>query len=194
MTRLLVERRGRAGLHAGAAGDAFRIEEGLLLRRRHHRVEAASGDGQREGALHLFAGPHAARADDAFRGLIGEIGVRGVDAGIGVALAVIAVAHFAQADRARHVLQLAIAIGRAGQAVERMLGDIELHHALAQPLQPVGLGAHHHAFAPPAWCRRPACRCGPRSRPGKAGRSRTPRACRWRRASGSAFPSPWRRA
>jgi hypothetical protein len=60
-------------------------------------------------------------------------------------LAVIAVAHIAQADRARHVLQLAIAVGGAGQAIERMVGNVELHHALAQALEPLRLGAHHHA-------------------------------------------------
>ena len=57
-------------------------------------------------------------------------------------LAVIAVAHFAQADDARHILQLAIAIGRAGQAIERMVGDIELHHAAAQLGERRRLGVH----------------------------------------------------
>ena len=38
-------------------------------------VEAAAGDGQREGALHLLAGAHAARADDALRRVVGEIRV-----------------------------------------------------------------------------------------------------------------------
>ena len=47
--------------------------------------------------------------------------------------AVVAVTHFAQPDRAGHVLQFAIAVGRAGQAVERMLGNVELHHTFAQP-------------------------------------------------------------
>ncbi len=143
---LLVERGGRAGLHAGAARYAFGIEEGLLLRRRHHRAEAAAGDGQGEGALHLLAGAHAARANDALGWLVGEIGIRRVDAGIGMALAVIAVAHLAQAHGPGHILQFAVAVGRASQAVERVLGDIELHHALAEALQPVGLRLHHHAF------------------------------------------------
>jgi hypothetical protein len=30
------------------------------------------------------------------------------------------------------VLQLAIIVGRAGQAIERVVGDVELHHALPQ--------------------------------------------------------------
>ena len=72
---LLHQRRGRAGLHAGAAGDAFRVEEVLVLaggdttsRSRGRRWSARS-------ALHFLAGAHAARADDAFRGIEGEVGV-----------------------------------------------------------------------------------------------------------------------
>ena len=45
------------------------------------------------------------------------------------------IAHVAQADRARHILQLAIAIGRAGQAIQRVVRDVKLHHAAAQLLQ-----------------------------------------------------------
>ncbi len=72
---LLDQRRGRAGLHAGAARHALGIEEPVLLAGRDDRGEAAPVDGQREGALHLFAGPHAARADDALGRIEGEIGV-----------------------------------------------------------------------------------------------------------------------
>jgi hypothetical protein len=39
-------------------------------------LEAAAGDRQREGALHFFAGAHAARADDALGRIVGEVGVR----------------------------------------------------------------------------------------------------------------------
>jgi hypothetical protein len=63
-----------------------------------------------------------------------------------VVLAFVAVAHFAQADHASHVLQFAVAVGRAGEAVERVVGDVQLHHALAQLLQLGRLGAHDHAF------------------------------------------------
>ena len=83
--RFLVQRRSRAGLHAGAAGHAFKLEERPGLARRDERLKAAPGNGQREGALHLLAGPHAARTDDAFRRLVGEIGIGSVDARIGVA-------------------------------------------------------------------------------------------------------------
>lgn len=50
-----------------------------------------------------------------------------------------------QADHAGHVLQLAIAIGSASQAVQRMVGDVELHHALADLLDSGGLGVNDHA-------------------------------------------------
>ena len=51
--RILDERRRRAGLHAGAAGDAFRFHEGLADAGRDAAVEAAAVDRQRECALHL---------------------------------------------------------------------------------------------------------------------------------------------
>ena len=60
--------------------------------------------------------------------------------------AVIAVAHLAQADVARLGLQLAIAVGAAGEAVERMVGNVELHHAAPELLEPRRLRAHDHAF------------------------------------------------
>jgi hypothetical protein len=153
--RFFLQGRGRAGLHAGPTADAVRRQE-IVARRpgRHPAVKAAPGDGQREGALDLFAGPHAARADDAFRRVIGEIRVRcvpgdvvGVGRGGGAGLEMVAagrIADIAQADRTGHVLQFAIAIRRAGQTVERVVRDIELHHAAAQAPDPVGLGVHHH--------------------------------------------------
>src|SRR5690606_41510656 len=50
--------------------DALPISAG-----RHQRAEAAAGDGEREGALHVLAGAHAARADDTLCRVVGEIGV-----------------------------------------------------------------------------------------------------------------------
>ena len=79
----------------------------------------------------LIAGAHAARTDDALAGIEGEIRIALVLLGGKVIGALIAVAHFAQADDARHILQFAVAIGRTGQAVERMIGDVQLHHAAA---------------------------------------------------------------
>jgi hypothetical protein len=63
-----------------------------------------------------------------------------------VVLALIAIAHVAQADSARHVLQLAIAVGRTSEAVEWMVGDVELHHALAELLQSFALGVDYEAW------------------------------------------------
>ena len=58
----------------------------------------------------------------------------------------IAVAHIAEAHRARLFLQFPIAIGGAGQAIKGMVGDTQLHDTAPQLLQPLGLGAHHHAI------------------------------------------------
>src|SRR3546814_3141572 len=52
----------------------------------------------------------------------------------------VAVADVAQADGAGHVLQFAVAIGGTGQAVERMVGDVEFHDAATQLLQPREIG------------------------------------------------------
>ncbi len=144
MTVFLHQRRGRAGLHAGAARDAFGFEERLVHARRDVARKAAVVDGQRERALNFFAGANAARADDAFRRIEGEIRVRLVLLLMSMVLAVIAVADFAQAHRARHVLQLAVAVGGAGQTVQRMVADVEFHHPAAQLRDAIGLGEHLH--------------------------------------------------
>src|SRR5690606_18571425 len=76
---LFLERGGGAGLHAGAAAHAFGAEEIVLrLPGADHGGEAAPVDRQRESALHLVTGAHAARTDDAFAGIEIEIGVRRV--------------------------------------------------------------------------------------------------------------------
>ncbi len=137
--------RGRAGLHAGAAGNAFRFHERLVFTRRDHGSETPAVDGQRKGALHFLAGAHAARADDALARIETEVGIGVVLLGFQVVLAFIAVAHFAQADHARHVLQFAVAVRGTGQAVERMVGDVQLHHAAPQIRQLRCLRAHLHA-------------------------------------------------
>ena len=60
--------------------------------------------------------------------------------------AIITVAHFAQANGTRHVLQLAIAVRGTGQTVERMVGDIELHHPAADTGEPLGLRMDGHPW------------------------------------------------
>ncbi len=59
--RLFLQGRRRAGLHAGAAGDAIRGERVVGLGAEGHAaVEAPAFDGQRKGALHLLARADAA--------------------------------------------------------------------------------------------------------------------------------------
>ena len=109
------------------------------------RVKAAAGDGQGEGALGFRAGADAARAKNAFRRIEGEIRVAVVRAG-GQVVGAGSIAHRPQPDLARHVLQLAIAVGGTGQAVERMVGDIQFHDVAAQLLQLRRLRPHPHAL------------------------------------------------
>eukprot|EP00043_Microstomoeca_roanoka_P029777 m.23135 g.23135 ORF g.23135 m.23135 type:complete len:565 (+) comp9442_c0_seq1:265-1959(+) len=149
--RFLDQRGGRAGLHAGAAAHAIGRQEAVGRGPGGHAaVKAPPLDRQREGALHLFAGPHAARADDAFGRIVVEIRVRRVLGHVlRVGVAVVAraemgihglVTHVAQTHGTGHVLQLAIAVGRAGQAVQRVIRDVKLHHPFAQALDGLGLG------------------------------------------------------
>ena len=57
--RLFIERRRRAGLHAGAAGDALGRQE-IDPSGRDCRAEAAAENRQSKGSLHFRAGAHAA--------------------------------------------------------------------------------------------------------------------------------------
>ena len=165
--RFLLQGRGRAGLHAGPAADAVAGQE-ILSGDGHAAVETPPLDGQREGPLHLLAGAHAARTDDALAGVIGEIGVAVV---LGDEQRIVVttpqprlglrpralprnvemvragrIAHITQPHLPCRILQLAIAIGRAGQAIQRVVADIQLHHAAAQLADLVGLGPHDHAL------------------------------------------------
>src|SRR5690606_3974031 len=95
---LFHQRRGRAGLHAGAAGHALGIHEVFVLACRDTRLETAAIHRQREGALRLFASTHAAVAHDALGGVVAEVRVGLVLDVLQVVLAFVAVAHFTQAD------------------------------------------------------------------------------------------------
>ena len=77
--RLLHQCAGGTGFDAGAAGHTLRLEERLLLRGGDARIDAAAFDRQRERALRVFAGAHAARADDAQVVVEAEIRIAGVD-------------------------------------------------------------------------------------------------------------------
>ncbi len=190
--RFLDERGSRARLDAGAARYAFGFKEGLRLPGRNPASEPASIDRERKGTLDFLASTNATVADDAFRWIVAEIRVRFVLLVGEVVVALVAVAHIAQPDVARFRLQFAIAVGGAGQAIERMVGDIKLHHALAESFQPLGLGVDDHARRDRGGARSGGSSCGLGSRPGKDGRSRTLQCCRWRRVLGfwSRLPSP----
>ena len=134
--RLLVQRRGRAGLHAGAAGHAFGRQESSrscpaetrLSKPRPSMVSAkvpctsSQARTQREQTMHL-------------RRIEGEIGVGLV---LRPGVEVVRRPHSRSAPRAGRRRRPCPAARsrrwRAGQAVERVVGDVELHHALAQLL------------------------------------------------------------
>ena len=59
-------------------------------------------------------------------------------------LALVAVAHLAQADDAGHVLQFAMSIGGARQAIERVIGNVQFHHAAAHIGELLVLGGDLH--------------------------------------------------
>ena len=157
--RLFLQGRSRASRHASATRHAFRRQKVVRRHpRRHAAVKATARNGQSESALHLLARPHAARADDALGRIISEIGVAvvlGVPLRVGLAGVVLGlevgrhfrsggglISHVAQANRPGHILQLAIAIRRAGQAIQRVIRDVKLHHPLAQLFQLGILGLH----------------------------------------------------
>src|SRR5690606_24423170 len=96
-------------------------------------------------ALRFFTGTYATITDDAFGRVVGEVRVGFVLLHSQVVFTVVAVAHVAQADDTGHVLQFAIAVGRAGQAVQRVIGDVQLHDAAADVCQFRGLRTHFHA-------------------------------------------------
>ena len=143
---LFHERGRRAGLNAGAAGYAFGGKERVhRLARADLRCEAAPVHSQRQRALHFVAGPHASRTDDALVRREHEIGIGQVGRLAQVVFPLITIAHIAQADGGGHVLQLAIVVGAARQAIERVIGDIKLHHSPPQLLQARRLRMDDHA-------------------------------------------------
>ena len=69
------ECRGRADVHAGATRYAFRVHESVGLTGADLGLKATAVYGQCKGALNLFTGAYAARADNTFRWVKGKIGV-----------------------------------------------------------------------------------------------------------------------
>src|SRR5665213_348973 len=130
---LFDQRRRGTRLYARSARYTFGIEERLAAGG-NFGFESASLNGQREGPLHFLASPHAARAHDALGRLETEIRIRIVlrFGMLEMILAIVTVADFTQSDHARHILQLAVSVRSAGQAIERMVRDIQLHHSAAE--------------------------------------------------------------
>ena len=154
----LLQRAGGAGLDARAAGYALGFHERFVLARRHARSQPPALDRKCKSALRLVAGAHATRADDAQRGIENEIRVAGVASrgavGPGAVTRAIrrrqprgrlAVTRTGDAQRSRGVLQFAMPVRRTVLAVERVLGDIQLHDIAPQPLQRVALRPYLHA-------------------------------------------------
>ncbi len=136
------QRLARAALHAGPATDAVGLEKRLVLARHHLGLEAAPLQRQRERALDLFTGAHAAAADDALGRVEHEVGVGLIDRGLGVAGTGRPIGVAVHPDLLQRLVKLAPA---ALHLVGRKVGQIQLQHAPAQRLQLGRGGAHHHA-------------------------------------------------
>ena len=174
LQRLLGKRARRAAFHAGAARDALGVDEGFVLAGNDLRTKTTALHRQRERALHFVTSAHAAAAGDAERRVEVEVRVAGVADVVAVGRRKVVagrgsgtgarsssdgiggngkfchrtrgVTHFFEAHGLGRGLQFTVAVGHAGRTVQRMLGDVELDHALADALQAVGLRAHLHAL------------------------------------------------
>ena len=144
--RLLLERRRRARLDTGTTRHALALQERDTVAGRYLRPEATAGDGQRERPLHLRTGPNASTTRDALALVEREVRVGFILWRVKVVHSVHAVADIAQPDNTRHVLQFAVAIRRTRQTVQRMIGDVQLHDALAQLVEFGSLRLHRHAI------------------------------------------------
>ena len=132
-------------LNAGSAGDTLAIHEQVATGA-HLGLESAALNRERERTLNLTTGPDTATAGDALGLIEGEVGIAVVRGCIEVVLTLVSVAHIAQSDHTGHLLQLTVAIGWAGEAVQRVVGDVQLHDPLAQLLKLRGLGVDDHPW------------------------------------------------
>ncbi len=110
------------------------------------RLKAFAVDGQGKGALYIFARAYAAAAHNAFRWVVRKIGVRFVGGIIQMILAFVAIAYVAQTHDTGHILQFAVAVGGAGQAVERVVGNVQFHDVATQIVQLWGFRTNNHSF------------------------------------------------
>src|ERR1700722_2070850 len=137
--RFLHQRVGRAGLHAGAAGDAFGVAVMLVLAGGHLRAEAAAFNRQGEGALYVVAGADTARTDDAARRVESEIRISLVDWRVEM-IAGAWIANMLKANGGGHFMQFAFAAGLALEGIERMVRHVKFHYIAPELAQPLALG------------------------------------------------------
>ena len=145
---LFSQGRGWASLYTGATRNALGLHERFVLACRHARVKTTAINRQRKRTLSLLTSAYAAVTDDALRRVVSEVRVRLILLQLGMGLdrcTALGVAHFTQANQTSHVLQLAIAIGGASQAIQRVIGNVQLHHAATDICKLRCLGADLHA-------------------------------------------------
>ena len=117
---LFLKRCRRAGLNTGATGHALTIQKGIFLAGRYLRFKTPCGDGQSKRTLNLGTGAHAATTHDALASVKTKVRVGIIFTSIEM-IRTLFVAHRAQPNHTRHVLKLAVTIGRASQAIERVV-------------------------------------------------------------------------
>ena len=136
----LDQRRGRAGLHTGTAGHAFAAKEIVGA----CPAEIFEAKPRPPWSAPACLAPRHRPARSANRRCIWTDQNRNRDWNVlGLAQmvpAVIVITHIAQADRPGLILQFAIVIGAACQAIERVIGNIEFHHPLPQILPDAAFG------------------------------------------------------
>ena len=136
---------GRTGLRTGAARHAVGIEKRGVHAFDDLAVEAAIGHAEHQLSLHLVAGAHTAVAQNALRHIGGHVRVTEVFAAVEMVFP-FRVTHFANAHLSGHVLQFAIAVHFAGQAVQRVIGQHQFDDVAAQLLHALRIGVDHQPF------------------------------------------------
>jgi hypothetical protein len=96
--------------------------------------------------LDFITGTNTAITDNALRRIEFKVRGAGVFFEVSVVVAVVAIANIAKANNASHVLKFTVTICRTRQAIEWVIGDVELHNILAKLGQLSGLSANYHAF------------------------------------------------
>ena len=141
---VLSQRCSRTSRNTRTAGNAVGLYEVGFRSDADARVKTAPRDGQCKGTLSFLASPNTARANNALRGIKGEVGTAFIFLQLSVILSSKAVTHVSEADLARGRLQLTITICRTGQAIQRMVTDVQFHYATTDFCQLIALSGHRH--------------------------------------------------